>query len=130
MAIFANERRGLLIMGITNNYPKEFFKIPDLENKRKELHKTINWYCDFKSIFYKVRELQIKEGNCKHQILVLIIAQTKDIVGVKQSDQSIFFPYCQGPRRNFKEYHEIVEDKKLIRFENTKFLKEIERIIH
>ncbi len=74
VACFANTGGGLIIIGITNKYPREIIGIDDIEYRIKNLHKVLRKSLGNKNKFYHIRELPLKDDTniIKRCILIAI----------------------------------------------------------
>ena len=92
VAAFTNARGGVIIVGITDSPPRTIVGIDDLENKSKSAKSVLNRYIKYDGEYIHFQQVMIhnsenKEKNC----LVIVVAQTKGVVSVK--DQSGKFSY-------------------------------------
>lgn len=92
VAAFANAGGGVIIVGITDSPHRTIVGIGDLENKLKSAKLVLNRHIKYNGEHIHFQQVMIrnsenKEKNC----LVIVVAQTKGVVSVK--DQSGKFSY-------------------------------------
>ncbi len=88
---FANNEGGVIIVGITDSFPRQIVGIgPDLksvENNMKNTRRIIKKYISYKSDFVRLHQVPIKDLDGSRKLcLAIIIDQTYQPVGVKVVD--------------------------------------------
>jgi len=92
IAAFANTDGGVLIVGISDKPPRKIVGVKDLENKIKFTKQTIQGHINYDTDFTNFQQIVIKDENGKEKrCLKIAIAQTKDVIGVR--DKSGKFSY-------------------------------------
>ncbi|MEE9376539.1 MAG: AAA family ATPase [Candidatus Lokiarchaeia archaeon] len=125
IACFANNQGGVLIIGITNNYPRKIIGLEyeSLENRIRDLHVLIRDRTNYHEDFVEIQQIKIKDENNKEKIcLVIAIAQTLQTVGVEQFDGSIIYKKRIGPSCETVNPNEIRKNKQLLYSTNSEYL--------
>lgn len=93
VASFANTEGGVIIIGITDQIPREIIGIDDLENRKKSIKTTIQKYTNVNYNFVVLQEVSF-DANEKTNIkcLILSIAQTKDAIEVRGLNNTYSYP--------------------------------------
>lgn len=129
-AAFANSKGGLLIIGISDKIPREFYDINDLERNKQRIAIAIRRWTDFKREFYFLNEISLKCQKVERTCLILLIAQTKNPIGVRQPrDFSYKYPYRTETGKEWMSYPDIANIKKGISSNNTNFIIELKKIL-
>ncbi|MBP1908312.1 AlbA family DNA-binding domain-containing protein [Methanolobus bombayensis] len=131
IAAYANNEGGVLIVGITDSEPREFVNIADLENKVQSIKSTIQRYIDYDNDFTHIQQIIIENGNATESCLIIAIAQTKNVVGVKCNDVSYSYPFRTQTGKAYKSFNEIQSDKrsKRVNHDNFYFVSKINRML-
>ena len=80
VASFANTEGGVIILGITDEIPREIVSIDDLENRKKSIKSTIRNYINIDYNLIVLQEVKLEDNK---KCLVIVIAQTKDSIEVR-----------------------------------------------
>ena len=111
VASFANTEGGLIIIGITNG--RSVVGITDPETRKVQTRKLLQRYLGTCSQSVKMINIPfpVNEAGRKNLLLILI-PQTKDVVGVRNVEGGFFYPIRleSGTQRSSRE--EIAEKKK------------------
>lgn len=91
VAAFANNRGGVLILGITNT--RSIVGVSDAENRLKHLETTLRSRIDTSTDFVRARAVPVETRTC----IIIVVGQTKDAVGVKQVNNTYAYPVRVGP---------------------------------
>lgn len=130
-AAFANSNGGIMIIGITDKIPRKFQAIEDLEGKKQIIGKTLRKWIDFQIPPYILKEINLEYESEQRRCLFLIIAQTKNPIGVKQPDERTFsYPYRTETGKDWLNHKEILDIKFGISSNNTNFFKDINKIVN
>ena len=123
VASFANADGGVIILGVTDEIPREITGIEDLENRRKSIKGTLQKYINVPKSFTVLKEVLIKdtEGIDRH-CLVLAIAQAKDPIEVRGLNKSYSYPIRLGPGFEKVDKLKIQQAKKSISQDNYDFI--------
>jgi Putative DNA-binding domain len=92
VAAFANNRGGVLILGITNT-THSIVGISDAENRLKHLETTLRSRIDTSTDFVRARAVPVGARTC----IIIVVGQTADPVGVKQVNNTYTYPVRVGP---------------------------------
>jgi hypothetical protein len=125
VACFANAKGGVLIIGITNE-TRKVVGLEDLENKVKATDYVMKRWIDYPHDFVHCQQIQMKndsdqEKNC----LVIAIAQTKDVVGVKDETGKFSYPLRLGTGLDRVNPDTIRASKATVHDTNYSFLRDL-----
>ena len=123
IASFANNKGGVLILGISDKPPRDVIGLNDIETKMNQLEDLIYKFIEYPKEFAFVKSISLKNSKGSEVDCILIaIAQTKEGVAVKDDDNnySFFFRITSGKQK--RSPRAIKELKKEIVRDNYKFL--------
>jgi len=123
---FANFQGGLIIIGITNSFPREVIGIPDIENMIKDLENKLVKWMRFENIFYRLKEVLLP--NDKKQMkrcIALLIYQTKMPISVKQINGDLSYKRRLGPGSISTDDTTLFKEKREVSKLNIDFLEEM-----
>lgn len=93
VASYANADGGVLIVGVTDEPPREVMGVKDLENKLKHTKYVIKRYVDHDPDFFQFQQVSIKDRHDKHRnCLIIAISQTKNVIPVKDDQDKFSYP--------------------------------------
>jgi len=92
VAAFANNRGGILIIGVTDR-TREVVGITDVENRAKHVESVLRSHIDYAADFFRVRTVPLSGTTC----LVIVVGQTPQPVGVRQVNNNYSYPLRVGP---------------------------------
>ncbi len=120
---FANSDGGVLIIGISDKFPRKIIGLDDLENKVNQLGDLIKNKIAYPTDFIHFQQIQLKDkdGN-KKNCLLIAVAQTADMLGVKIKDGTYLFKKRIGSSSKPVAPDRIEETKKRIYKDNFDFL--------
>ncbi len=123
IAAFANNKGGVLIIGISDKTPREFNNLDDIEDKMNELDDLIIKILDYPRKFVSIKPIKFsfKESEEK-ECIIIIIAQTQDIVAVKDDYGTYSYFYRITSGKQLRAPREIKEMKVGISRDNFNFL--------
>ena len=123
---FANLQGGIIIIGITNSFPREVIGVPDIENRIKDLEQKLVRWMRFENKFYRIKEILLpNETNQMSRCIVLLIFQTKKPVSVEQDNGTISYKKRVGPGMISTDYTKLNKEKREISKLNIDFLEEM-----
>lgn len=93
IAALANTTGGVLIVGITNKFPRKVLGIDDLENKLKTIVSIIKEHTNYYNDFIHIQPIQMKdEEDHDKMCLIIAVAQTKFEISVKDESNKLSYP--------------------------------------
>ena len=123
---FANLQGGLIIIGITNSFPREVIGVPDIENRIKNLEEKLVRWMRFENKFYQLKEILLPNGkNQMRRCIVLLIFQTKKPVSVEQTNGTISYKKRSGPGSVSTDNAILIKEKRNVSKLNIDFLEEM-----
>jgi len=128
VAGFANSKGGVLIIGITNKFPRKIIDVEGIETRIQDCRKKIRNYIDYKREFYHIRAIKLKDqdGMAKNCIII-VVKQTKKVIGVRHGKGYISFKVRTQTGVESINRDMIKENKKGIVYDNYKFLNYLKR---
>lgn len=123
IASFANNKGGVLILGISDKTPREIKGLNDVETKMNQLEDLILRFIDYPRNFVIIKSISLIDSKGSEiDCIIIVIAQTKEGVAVKDDNNnySYFFRITSGKQK--RSPREIKESKKEIVRDNYKFL--------
>ncbi|OLS16996.1 MAG: hypothetical protein HeimC3_50280 [Candidatus Heimdallarchaeota archaeon LC_3] len=98
VAGFANNQGGIVVIGITDIIPRNIVGINDVEKKLIELDNLFSANIQgINSHFTKFNHIRIEDKNkTKRDCLIITIAQTREILYLKDINNSYFYPIRRG----------------------------------
>jgi len=79
----------VIILGITDEIPREIVSIDDLENRKKSIKSTIRNYINIDYNFIVLQEVKLEDNK---KCLVIVIAQTKAAIEVRGLNNMYSYP--------------------------------------
>jgi len=125
IASFANNKGGIIIIGISDNMPRDIIGIEDVEDKMKYISSTIKKHIEYENEFTYIKEVQITVDDSIKKCIVIAISQTKDPVSIKKPDNSYTYPYRDTSGMIKESSKKIEYIKENIYKDNYHFLSEI-----
>ena len=131
IASFANTKGGVLIIGVTNEPPRRILGIQDLENRIKDVGNVLSRRVNYNTSFTHCQQIPMKdeEGRDK-SCLVIAVAQTKDVVSVKDQIGRISCPIRKETGLERSTYEKIMDSKKNIPRDNYRFIMNLYTFLH
>ena len=127
VAAFANAQGGVFIVGVTDKIPRKIIGVSDLENKMQSIKTIARKWIDFNRDFIILKETLMKDDNdCEQQCLIIVVAQTKGVMGVKHEDGRFSYPIRLETGLDRYSYSEIEDRKREITANNFDFLRYFE----
>ena len=123
IASFANNKGGVLILGISDKTPREIKGLNDVETKMNQFEDLISRFIDYPRNFVFIKSIMLIDGKGSEiDCIIIAIAQTKEVVAVKDDNNSYsyFFRITSGKQK--RSPRKIKESKKEIVRDNYKFL--------
>lgn len=131
VASYANTRGGLLVLGVTDKHPRKVVGVKDLENRMKFAMLILARYVDHKINFVHFQPVIMKDENGTDQnCLVIAVAQTKDVIPVKNDEGRFSYPVRLATGLDRSTYDEIKEHKQGVLRDNYEFLLTIDSLLN
>lgn len=131
IAAFANKNGGVLIIGITDKQPRKVIGVNYIENKMQSISRTIKKWIKNRNDFWVLKEITINNEEGKTQnCLIIIVAQTKNVMGVKDEQGKYSYPIRIETGKENKDPYELELNKADIFKNNYDFLLEIQSFIN
>lgn len=131
IAAFANANGGVLIVGITDKYPRRIIGVQDLENKLKFTKSIIERHIDYNSDFIHFQQILMKDDNGKDKnCLMIAIAQTKNVISVKDKSGKISYPKRLETGLDRIDYNQLKDSKINVLHDNFNYLSILNRFLH
>lgn len=123
---FANLQGGLIIIGITNSFPREIIGVPDIENRIKNLEEKLVRWMRFENKFYQLKEILLPdEQNQMRRCIALLIFQTKKPVSVEHTKGTISYKKRLGTGSISTDSTTLINEKRNIAKLNIDFIEEM-----
>lgn len=123
IAAFANEKGGVLIVGITDGIPRRIKGIEDLENKLKFTKSTITRYINYANDFVHFQHIALKDdAGIDRNCLIIAIAQTKGVISVKDNSGRFSCPIRSETGLDRVDYEMIKKSKIFVQYDNYDFI--------
>ena len=123
IASFANNKGGVLMLGISDKTPRELKGLNDIETKMNHLKEIISKFIDYPKDFVSIKSISLTDSKgIEIDCILIAIAQTKEGVAVKDDDNNYSFFYRITSGKQKRSPREIKELKKEIVRDNYKFL--------
>lgn len=133
IAAFANVNGGVLIVGITDKSPRRIIGVQDLENKLKFTEEVLKRHINYATDFVHFQQILMKDeaGNNKKS-LIIAIAQTKDVVSVRDKSGRFSYPIRLGTGLGRSDHDKIKYSKTnvLHDHDNYNFIISLDRFLH
>ncbi|MEJ2249568.1 MAG: ATP-binding protein [Candidatus Lokiarchaeota archaeon] len=126
MSAFANNKGGIIILGISDKSPREIKGLNYIENKINQLDRIIHNFTDYNRGFVKIKPISLKskEGEDK-DCIVVIISQTKECIAVKDKNKNYSYYFRISSGKEKRTFREIKDIKKEINRDNYKFINQL-----
>jgi len=124
MAAFANANGGVMVIGVSNKIPRKFIGVKDSESRIKHLNDVITKRCIYRGQFNQIIDVMINDKIC----ILVIIAQTKGVVGVLDEKNKYSYPKRQGTGLTRLDRAKIEDLKTSVLKDNYNFVAEIDKI--
>ena len=123
---FANSQGGIIILGISNSFPRDIIGIPNIENRMKDLEEKLLRWMRFENEFYRLKEILLpNEKNQMRRCIALLIFQTKKPVPVDQINGTISYKKRLGPGSVPTDNASLINEKRNVAKSNIDFLEEL-----
>jgi len=114
IASFANNKGGVIIIGITDGPPRKIKGIDSskLEEYRKSIKDVIGKYVEYEGDFTQVKQVIMDLEEEEKSCLIIVISQTKEVVAVNDGRGNYSYPYreetgtCRASHDEIKKYKE------------------------
>ena len=126
IAAYANKKGGVLIIGITDRF-REIAGVNDIETKMKTIGEKIRRWTVYDKDFWFLKEIKIEdEHGVPKSCLIIAIAQTIEVVGVKDENNRYSYPIRIETGKENGDFSKIERQKMDIQKDNFGFLKELQ----
>jgi hypothetical protein len=123
---FANNRGGVLILGISDKTLREIKGLNDVETKMNQLNELILKFTDYPRDFFYITSISLMDNNnIKKDCIIIAIAQTQEAVAVKDHNDRYYYYYRITSGKQKRAPREISNLKKEVVRDNYKFLNNI-----
>ena len=128
---FANANGGVLIIGITDKFPRKIVGVQDLENKSKFTKEVLKRHISYGTDFVHFQQILVKDeaGNDRNS-LIIAIAQTKDVIPVKDKLGKFSYPIRLETGLDRSDYDKIKYSKINVLHDNYNFIISLDRFLH
>ena len=131
VAAFANAHGGALVIGVSNDPPRKIVGLKDPENRIKNIADLILRFCEYGFEFTRILQVPITDDHGATRVcLVIAVAQTRDVVGVKNVDGRYSYPRRLGTGISRTSRDRIQSSKSLVAKDNFNFIAELYRITY
>ncbi len=128
IAAFANVKGGALIVGIADEIPRKIKGIEDLEDKLKFTKSTIKRYINYANDFVHFQLTTLKDdAGADRDCLIIAIAQTKDVITVKENSGKFSCPIRLETGLERVEYEKVKSSKINVLYDNFDFILNLPR---
>ena len=126
----ANASGGVLIVGVTDKFPRSITGIQNLENKAKHakqvLKRHINHDIDF--LHFQQVLMRYEDGSQKN-CLVIAVQQTKEVIAVRDDTGKYSYPVRSETGIDKSDYKTIRKRKNTVRHDNYYFISNFETVL-
>ncbi len=120
---YANSEGGLLIIGISNGFPRVIHGLDDLEGKINQLTEIFKNKISYPNKFLHFQQITLDDNEgIEKDCLLIIIAQTAEMLGVKIGEGNYLFKKRIGAASLPIDCEILEENKKKINRDNYDFL--------
>jgi len=131
VASFANAKGGVLIIGVTDKTPRRIIGINDMENRLKYTKEVIRKNTVYNVDFTHFQQVTLKDENGENKVcLVIAIAQTKDVVGVKDQQERFLFPIRLETGIARSDDKKIAASKNRVLYDNYEFISDLRSFLY
>jgi uncharacterized protein YuzE len=124
VAAYANNRGGILIIGITDD--RKIIGVNEIENRMKQCKRIIDTYLDSQIDKLKIDQVILKNEDEDIKTCILIkIPQQKKVIGVKSENESYFYPFRELDGIVYKNRNEVAQVKKDVSKDNFFFARDL-----
>lgn len=95
VAAFANNRGGILIIGITNR-TREIVGVSEPETRIKGLETALRNFTDSDVNYVRIRALPLCEGGATRTCIIIVVGKADRAIGVRQKNSSYSYPLRIG----------------------------------
>lgn len=129
---YANAKGGVLIIGITDEFPRKIVGVLDLESKIKSAKAALDKYINSPySVHFQ--QIVLKDDTGKDcDCLIVAIADASHVVAVKDKQGKFSYPVRQGTGKNRSSFEAISLSKREvgIQHDNYKFLSSLDAFVN
>ena len=131
VAAFANASGGVLIVGITDKFPRKILGIQDLENRLRFTKEVLKRHINYSTDFVHFQQILMKDeaGNDRN-CLIIAIAQTKDVISVKDKSGRFSYPVRLETGLDRRDYDELRHSKMHVLHDNYNFMLDLDTFLH
>ena len=130
IAAYANADGGVMIVGI-ENAPRNIIGIEDLENKVKSTKLVIRNHIKYDTEFTHLQQVLMTDDDGKEvSCLVIAIAQTKDVISVKDEQGRFSYPRREGTGLERRDKETIIKSKAHVTKDNYEFISDLDKFTH
>jgi hypothetical protein len=136
VAGFANNQGGVLIVGVTDDPPRQIVGLigssGEIENNMKYARNVISQHCSYDKDFVHFQQVSVPDEDGAYKLcLVIVIQQTVENLGVRSSDgKSFTYPLREEAGLVWKNQHTIGNHKTGTKSDNYKFLSILQQFVN
>ena len=131
IASFANTKGGVLIIGVTDEPPRRIVGIQGLEDRLKFTKEVLKRHTNYGTDFAHFQQVPMKDEAGKDKTcLTIAIAQTKDVISVKDQQGRFSYPIRLETGIHRSDYNKIRESKKYVSRDNYNFVSDLYTFLH
>jgi len=129
IASYANKNGGVLLIGITDKF-REVVGVNDIETKMHTVGSKIKRWTVYNDDFWFLKEIKIVDDKgVTRSCLIIAIAQTKRVVGVKDEKDRYSYPIRIETGKENGDLWKLEEQKFDVYKNNYDFLKELQEFL-
>lgn len=130
VAAFANKNGGTLLVGITDQIPRQIIGLDNLESKVQSIKTILNRHLNRNSDFIHLQVVpMLDERQVKKNCLVIAIAQTKDVIFIKDQAGRITYPKREETGLEPADPQDLTVTKSSVYKDNYFYLSTYKRIL-
>ncbi|MCK4477681.1 ATP-binding protein [Candidatus Bathyarchaeota archaeon] len=131
IASFANTNGGVLIIGVTDEPPRRILGVQDMENRIKDAKNVLRRHVNYNTGFTHCQQIPMKDEDGRDKsCLAIAVAQTKDVISVKDQTGKISCPIRTETGLERSSYEKIKDSKKNIPSDNYRFILNLYTFLH
>ncbi len=136
VAGFANNKGGVVIVGVTDTSPRQIVGLigdfRDVENYMKHTRNVINKYISYEKDFVHLQQVNVPDQNNDNKLcLIIAIQQTRRVIAVKRLDgKSYSYPLREETGLVWKDEGKIFANKLGTKSDNYNFLGVLQQFLN
>jgi hypothetical protein len=130
VAAFANERGGAIIIGVSDESPRQLVGVTDTEQKIQSLSQVVRKHTNLGEGEFKILQVLFRNDNGPKSCLVLSVAQTTGKIRVLHETGSYTYPIRDGVGLRYVTPEELDQMKRNVLESNFDFVADLNRFLH